>query len=220
MTTSAQELQELRREVEQNTRWNMSLLLTLVTCLVLVILYEYRQFRQLTQPDTIVAIVEERIKENYPEVRAALKKQVVEAAPVLLEKLSRKAVRSVPELRQDLVAYLGRQLAVGLDEATAFSAVEFRETLRENRDLVEQAAEELKEFPDRAEKFIVGLEKRLEKRWDVDFQKQARFVLRTLHGLNAKLERLSKNERLTPEDLLARRIVRIVRAMQEQEFGG
>jgi hypothetical protein len=180
--------------------------------------YQYYRFTQVSSPEAIVSLAEEQIKENYQEIRVDLQEQLVSSAPELAETISEKAVKKLPEARKDLMQFLGRQLAVGLDRATAFSADEFREILRENRDLIEKSVTELKEFPDEAKEFVTALEKRLEKRWDVDVQKQARFVLKVLHGVNAKLERLNSNEKLTPEEMIERRIVRIIRAMQEQEL--
>lgn len=214
---TGQERADLRQALERSARWNMGLAVTFVVLAVAFVVYQYLEFRRLTRPENLVAMAEDQIRDRYPEVRDTVKERLVEAAPEMAERLSRAAVRSIPEARQELVGFLGRQLAVGLDEATAFSAREFEDILRDNRDLVEEAADELKEFPDRAEKFIVNLEKRLERRWEVDVQKEARFVLKAYRGFNAKLERLGEGDRLDAEDLLARRIVRILRAMQQQQ---
>lgn len=217
MATTEQDRDRLRHDLERTAWWNMFLAVAFVVLAIAFIIYEYGEFQRLTRPENIVALAEGRIRDRYPEVRAALKERLVKAAPEMADRLSRQAVRSIPEAREELVAFLGRQLAVGLDEATAFSALEFEDILRDNRDLVEAAAEELKQFPDRAETFIVSLEKRLERRWEVDVQKEARFILKAFRGFNAKLERLSAGDRLTAEDLLARRIVRILRALQEEQ---
>ncbi len=219
MTPATEDRTQLRQDVDRNVRWNLILLVAVVVLGILLISFEYYQFTRLIQPANIVSMAEAQIEANYPEYRAKLKERLIAAAPELAETISHRAVRSVSDAREELVQYLGRQMAIGLDDATAFSAEEFRAILRENRDLVEQAVEELKLFPEQAERFITDLEGRLEKRWDVDFRKEARFVVRALHGFNAKLDHLSSGRRLTPEDLLLRQIVRIVRAMQKEVTG-
>lgn len=217
MTHEAQDRAQLQQSIDRNVQTNMILMAVFAVLTFSLIGYQYYRFTQVSSPEAIVSLAEEQIKENYQEIRADLQEQLVSSAPEVAEAISEKAVKKLPEARKDLVRFLGRQLAVGLDRATAFSADEFREILRENRDLIEKAVTELKEFPDEAKEFVTALEKRLEKRWDVDVQKQARFVLKVVRGVNAKLERLNSNEKLTPEEMIERRIVRIIRAMQEQE---
>jgi hypothetical protein len=217
MTNQAQDHTQLQQSVDRNVRTNMILMAVFALLTFSFIGYQYYRFTQVSSPEVIVSVAEEQIKEHYHEIREDLKEQLVSSAPELAETISERAVKELPEARKDLVQFLGRQLAVGLDRATAFSADEFREILRENRDLIEKAVTELKEFPDEAKEFVTAMEKRLEKRWDVDVRKQARFVLKVVRGVNAKLERLNSNENLTPEEMIERRIVRIIRAMQEQE---
>lgn len=218
--TTEQELVQLRQAVRQNSAWTLGLLIAFIALTAWFLTYQYLNYRRMMQPENLVAMAEKQIEENYPAVREAAKERIIESAPDLAKKLSRKAVASVPEARERLVKFLGRQMAGGLDEATELSAEQFRQLLRENRDLVKEGIEELKKTPARAERFVLNLETRLEKRWDTDIRKDARFLLTTHRALNAKLDRLANAETLAPDELLARRILRIVRAIQVRELGG
>lgn len=219
MSASDHDLTQLENDVEWNTRLTTGLVTLFIVVIGVFALLTYRRYVYMTQPEVIVATAEEAITANFPEARAALKKEIIKAAPTIADKLSQVAVANVPEAREQLVVFLDRQLDKGLDKVTEISADRFRKALQDNREMVLKGIEELKEVPEETEQFVIDLEKRLEKSLGADMEKQAYQALSFLRDFNDKLSRLAEGTGLEPEELLEQQIVRLLRTMQ-QNFTG
>lgn len=125
-------------------------------------------------------------------------------------------VASSPEVRQWLERTTARQLEYGLDEVTDLSAEQFRAFLQAHHDPIERAFEQLEDAPDKTRELVEDLEQGLDKQLGADLHEQARTALGLLRQLNVKLERLSSDAALEPRELLERRIVRILRTLEEE----
>lgn len=216
--TRIREQEELRLAVRANSRWALALLTAFVVQASCFLTYAYVEYRRAVRPKNMVDLAEARLKAHYPELRAALKNEVIRNAPRIAEKLSDEAVASAPEARKRLEHYLDRQLDEGFGRVTDLSAEQFRELLRDNRGLVLRGYRELEALPQEVEQFTLDLENQIDRKLGTDLRKQARFALSIHHAMNEKLERLERGYDLEPHELLERRIVRILRTIQLQEF--
>jgi hypothetical protein len=180
--------------------------------------YAYYRVNTAMEPENLADRVEVAIQENYPEMREQMIAQVKQDAPEIAAQVSQELVGAVPAGREELEELTQRQIALGLDQATEFSAEQFRQVLRDNREEFVQVFEAIEDAPDDVRQLVLNTEEDLEASLGVDLQKQARSALRVHRQLNDKLEHLARpNVQLSPRELLERRIVRILRTIQLRE---
>lgn len=195
------------------TTW---LLVLLVIEMIGMACYTYVDVQRRIQPASLVDEAEKTIRRNYPEIRKRIQGHVQGNAPAIAEQISDEVVASSPEIRRWLERTTARQLKYGLNEATDFSAEQFRVFLQEHRDQIEQAFEQLEDTPEQTRQLLFELEGQLDKQLGADVQEQARTALGLHRQLNVKLERLSSDSALEPKELLERHIVRILWTLEEQ----
>ena len=180
-------------------------------------LYGYYRVQTALAPENLADRAEEAIRANYPEFRKEIVTQVKSESPQIAEQVSQQILASTPEARQELEQFTARQIEIGLDQATELSADQFRDVLRENHDQVVKIFEAIEDAPEEAHELVLETEASIEKQLGVDLQRQAREALHAHRQLNEKLARLAgSQENLSSKELLERRIVRILRTMQEQ----
>lgn len=214
---SDRSLDDLERAVRFNTRLTTALLALFVLLLAGAGGYAWWRASRLLEPEHLVQTAEDEIQENYPEIRAELKKAIVQNAPEIAEELSRRGRRSVPEARRLLEGYAERKIDAGLEQATAFSAGQFRELLRDNRELILAAYGELGEASPEQRRAVARLERELGESLGASIRKDARLVLGFLYLMLDKLQALDRGEEaLTPRERAERRIVRLLRAMEKR----
>jgi hypothetical protein len=201
---------------------------TLSACLagVLVIeilgigIYANYRIRRFLDPNHLADRAEAALRENYPEFRKELITQVRKQAPELAEEVSHEILAAAPDAREQLERLTQRQIQNGLAEATHLSAEQFRVILNENRDTVIKAFDQIEAAPEEAERLVLQTEARIDKTLGIDLRNQARQALRFHRQLNDKLEHLlNKNDTLTSQELLERRIVRILKAIEIENLG-
>lgn len=181
--------------------------------------YTYLRIQTALEPENLAERVETAIRENYPEFREELVIHVQEEAPAIAQQVSEEMIAAAPDARQELEQLTARQIEIGLDSATDLSADAFREMLQENHDEILEIFEAIEEAPDEAHQLAVETENNIEQQFGVDIERQAKAALRTHRKLNQKLERLSQaDETLSAKELIERRIVRILRTMQEKHL--
>jgi hypothetical protein len=183
-------------------------------------LYTYYDVKQEMSPKQLADTIEETVRRRYPAMREQMVRDLKQNAPRIAEQASNKLVESAPQMRQWLERATARQLEYGLDEGTQLSAEQFRVFLRDNHDQVEQALVQLEQAPDKARKLVQDLESELDKQYGLDVRKDAKQALKLHRALNDKLERLNSDAPLEPKELLERRIVRILRTLQQQQMKG
>jgi len=212
-------LETIERAVRFNSRLTTALLLLLVALVVGTGAFAYWKIRPFLYPETLVTRAEQQIEARYPEVKAELKKAVAEKGPEVARKLSQRARGGIPETRARIERYLDRKMDTGLDRASALSAKQFQQFLRDNRPLLKEGFTELRETTGETRKFVAELEKRAEKSFGTDLQTQARRVLDFLRSFRSRLERFAQEpSSLPPAGQVEYQIVRLLRALQlEQE---
>jgi hypothetical protein len=194
-----------------------SLAVILVAEILGISAYAYYRVTHALDPQNLADRIELAIRENYPEVRKELVEQVKLKSPEIAEQVSQELMASAPEARQELEEFTARQLDVGIEKITEISAEQFRKLLQQNREEIIAAFDKVEAAPEEAERIVLETEKSIEEQLGVDIQNQARSVLTVHRELNDKLQRLTDSSAsLRSRELLERRIVRILRTMQEQ----
>lgn len=190
----------------------------LLSELLIFTTYSYYQAERWLDPAYLGDQIESAVRENYPELRVNLIAQVEAKSPEIAERISQQLVATTPEARQQLERLTSRQLDAGLDQITQISREQFREMLRRNHDAIVAALEQIEQAPDEARRFVLKTEASLEDQMGIDLQRQARTALALHRDLNNKLERLQQPDAaLDSKELLERRIVRLLRTIQERE---
>jgi hypothetical protein len=188
----------------------------LVVELLIVGLVAYHDLQVALAPERLADRAETAIRENYPEFRQELIQQVHAQSPAIAQRVSRRLTATAPEARQWLEDFTAQQLRAGLDEASDFSAEQFRQLLRENRETLIQVFKKVEAAPEEARELVLNMEKNIEQEFGVDLQKQAQAAFAVHERLNDKLARLNDTEAaLEPQELLERRMVRILKTMQD-----
>jgi hypothetical protein len=188
----------------------------LVAEILIVGLVAYTRVNAALDPERLADRAEAAIRENYPELRKELVAQVHAKSPAIAQRVSRNLTASAPEARQWLEDFTAQQLKAGLDEAGDLSAEQFRKLLRDNREAVIEVFEKVEAAPDEARRLVLEMEENVENEFGIDVQKQAKEALAVHIRLNDKLARLNDPDAtLEPQELLERRMVRILKTMQD-----
>jgi hypothetical protein len=197
----------------------LSAILTLVLTVEVVSMgwYGYDRIQTALEPENLADRIEDILRSHYPEVRQELVAQVQNEAPTIANQVSEEILRSTPDARVHLELFTARQLEQGLDQVTELSAEQFRDLLHSNRDRIENAFVQLEQAPAEAREIVLDAEASIEEQLGVDLRDQARQGLELYRQFNDKLDRLSTpGVELDRQEMLERRMVRIMRALGEQ----
>lgn len=219
-STNVPRTAKIPKKIEFQSYLAAGLALLLVLELAGIGWYTYNRVQTLVQPENLGDRVEEAVRENYPEFRSSLVVRVKENAPELAQQVSKEILAAVPDARVDLERFAARQLSVGLDNATELSADRFAKVLEDNRERLVEVFETIDDAPEEAHRLMLETEADIESQLGVDIQRQARIALQRLDQLNAKLDRLADSpDDLSAKEQLERRIVRVLRALQQADDG-
>jgi hypothetical protein len=216
MTPADANLLELERAVKQTTRWTTYLTVLFIVLVAGTLTYALWRAKRLTDPDALADQAENYIQSNYPEWKDQVRKELVQQAPVLAQKITHGTVTSAPRVRQQVEQYLDERVAASLARGSAVSERQFRALLQKERPRIQEGFNELRKSPPEVERFTAELEKSVDRQLGADIREQARRVLESLRHLNDKLVALGTDKNLNEPDRLERRIVRILRAYQDQ----
>jgi hypothetical protein len=207
---------DLERAARRAAAWTTGLLVLFVVLVAATFTLGYVQARKALDPDRLVDEGEKRIVSQYPQWREELKQELARTVPEAADRVLKQSEASLPRSRERVERYLDREVQEGLARAAAVTEADFRRFVRANRDYVRQGFADLRQVPYRVEPFAAGLEERLDKQFGVTLRQEAGVVLQALGRLNAKLEKLGRNGHLSPSEQVERRIVRTLRALQQE----
>jgi hypothetical protein len=216
MTPNDAQLLELERAVKQTTRWTTGLMVLFLVLVAGTLAYAGWRARKLTDPDALAEAAENYLQANYPQWKEEIRKELVEQAPQLAERITHSTVTSAPRVREHVERYLDERVAASLARGTSLSERQFRDFLRANRAEIREGFKDVQRAPQETEQFTAGLEKSVDRQLGGDIREQARRVLESLRQLNDKLAALGADKNLSEADQLERRIVRVLRAYQDQ----
>lgn len=186
--------------------------------LVAISTYTYTEVQSRLKPKNLVDEAQKAIVNNYPEIREKLTEEVKAQSPVIAKTLSEKAIATAPEVRQWAENATRRQLNYTLDEATKLSTEEFRDLLQANRERIKKAFVQIEEAPEETKEYALGLESSIDEYLGINLKNQTENALQLQRRLNDKLERLASDAPLEPKELLEKRIVRILKTLEEERL--
>jgi len=166
-------------------------------------------------PKEMVAAGEQAVADTYPGFKAEVIARVEANSPEFADYLGESAVASIPDLRAWLASLAEQKIDAGTEKAMDLATEKFEAFVLENRPLFQKAFTGLDQAPDEAEELVLSLETKYEETFGADAEAQAEATLEAVKRLNARLEKLSDGGALKPQDLIERRIIRIVRAMAQ-----
>ncbi|QDU62369.1 hypothetical protein Pan216_32360 [Planctomycetes bacterium Pan216] len=169
----------------------------------------------LAEKDAYRALDEALTTENE-DLKEEIKEGVENAAPKVAQVVSEQIKEEIPALRQQLERVIARQSERGMEQVRAYSAEQFRELVRNNKAWFKEQIETVRNLPDDTKEYVLKLEADVEKRLNIDLEKQAKQITSTQRMLNDHLERLQSDAPLEPEEMLERRMIEILRAYQVQ----
>jgi len=205
-------------EQKLHTRAKTTFLLSGLWLLVLVVFVSHSiyKYNQLTDEEELVNKAVEAIKKDYPEFRKQLVSDVQTSAPKYAENMSQSLIKAAPDVRQEAEQFVSRQINTGSDRLIALSSEEFNEYVANNRDMFEQWLTRLDESPEDVEQISEEMNQQIEELVGKDVQKQLDMLLAAHEKLNERLGRIERNAGLSPTELIERRIVRILKALQQK----
>ena len=216
MTPTDPHLPELERAVKQTTRWTTGLLVLFIVLAAGGLAYAGWRAKRLTDPDALAEAAEDYLQSNYPQWKEQVRKELVQQAPVLAQRITHDTVTSAPRVRRQVERYLDERVATDLARGSAVTERQFRAFLRANRAQIKEGLKDLRGSPQETERFTAEMEKSADRQLGGDIREQARRVLESLRQLNDKLAALGADQGLSEPDRLERRIVRILRAYQDR----
>lgn len=170
------------------------------------------------QPPHLIKRLEKAVIASYPELKTTWLQETKERAPRVAQQWSHQIMARAPQARERLEAITRSRMEVGIDNAVEFSAEEFRQWLRDNHDAIEDVFQQVEQAPHDTRLLVLDTEASLEEQLGLDLRDQARLTLDLYRLLNDKLEQLTRPQsKLTHQEQLERRALRIVRALTHAE---
>lgn len=175
--------------------------------------YGYEKIKEVSTPKVLVDAAETYVMDALPKARAALETRINENADDWAADISKQVQDNVPDVRRKLEDFIAAKSAEKIDEFQLLSAKQFRSFVETNQALLNDGFRSLKK-PDEAERFVQDLHAAVESQLASDMKTQSEDMLHTLIDLNAKIDVLSKGEKLNHEQALEREILAIARRLQ------
>lgn len=216
--TSSERLEYIKRELARERRHvTGSAVLTLIVGLILLgaitfyFVYGYTELRKLAEPKGLVDYMVVALDDRIPEVRQKLIDETKTNAPKWAEDLSKQALDNIPEGRKRLEQYALEKYDETANEVIHLTDDEFRKFLHANHDKLDKYFKDLAKNPKLAEEDINELARSMDEQLQVDMKLTAKMLLETLMEVNATLQRLRADQKLTPEEQNLRRVVMLGR---------
>lgn len=216
-------LAQLRRDLEAERRktarsTTLAAILGVVALIALGIYFAfgYKMIDETTQPRRLVEVASTLVQDNLPAARQSLQEQVAASAPVWAEGLSQQAQAALPSGREQIETYVLDQVETSLTKGTVLTEDRLRTFLRQNSARLERDIQDLSGTPEQAEKALASIQEALERELQADMLTQSRDFHAALSGAVDKLKRYQEGVGLTPDEQDERRILLLLRALQQQ----
>lgn len=180
--------------------------------------YGYIVISELKDPEPIIALVGQMADTQIPLIRARLESQVDKNATAWAQDASDRAVAFVPTLRKKLEELASEQVDKAIDQINVLGEKEFRRVLDENRDTIKQALQDLEDDKEISDGVLLLLEEELAKELKMNVDALAGTPLVIVSVLNSSGKTLLAGENLTEEQEHERRVLMIVRRLQDVQF--
>jgi hypothetical protein len=193
--------------------------LAILALLTIYFRYGYTEISSLKDPKFIVSLVGNLIDDQIPQARQTLESQVDANAAVWAQQASDQVVAYIPSVREQLEDLASQQVDKAIDQINFMGEKEFRRVLDENRETVTKALKDLEDDHEISEGVLVLLEEELAKELKMDKDALAGTSLVIAGDLNKSAKRLLEGKNLSEEQEHERRVMMIVRRLQNVQFG-
>jgi hypothetical protein len=191
--TAKERLEHAQRELAQlRSRINRSTGLTVMVGIVLLLLlggyfyYGSKLWAEVSEPENLVNLAQQKFDDNIPQARKALEKAVVKESPSWAAALSKQLLDSVPDARKELQKFVVDQIEAQIQETELVTEAEFRKFLKKHRSAINAKFDELKNDKSGklAEASLAEIAMRLEQDMQANFKADAADLLKVLKNLN------------------------------------
>jgi hypothetical protein len=227
-STDSQKLAHIQSTVASlQNRLNREVLITSLLGLVTIVAicgyfyYGYTQINELLQPKTLVNYAGTMAQDKLPELRQQLEAEVEKNAPVWAEELSRQAVSSMPQVREQLEEHIISQVDAMFTQTVTLTEPEMKKFMEEHKTEIARAISELKQ-DDKvlSDESMAEIEKSVSDALGTDMKEQAHEALRTLQEMIAKGTQLRDGQNLNEFDTRLRAVIMILRRFHLRERAG
>jgi len=188
----------------------------LLGLLLTYFLYGKSEISQLIEPEFLVPLIEEQVKQKaLPQLSSAAEKFVDDNAEDLIGKLNQQAIAFVPELRERIETYADEKSDEMLEKSTQITKEKFTKILRENKPALKKVFLELSTSEELSQASLDGLVKLIEAEVQADLKDDAQIILRGLKMLSTKLQKLHNKSGLNPEEGLEREMILNLRGLMK-----
>jgi hypothetical protein len=216
-----QYLRRVRSGLNASATIGLLLGLAVLAALSFYFWYGHKLIAETVDPDRLTRVGQTMLDDKLPEVQSQVQQEIERQAPSWARTVSEQAIAQAPSVRGWLVDYVTQQIEHGLDQVDLLSADQFRQLIRNHRDILERDAQDLATSPELSAERFSELVDMFDKDLGVDLKDKAEVVLGALVTLNEKLEHLAPGQSLTPSDIELRDFLMMVRRLQQaRSLGG
>lgn len=226
-TTEAKRLSEIESTVASlRKRLTREVTLTAIVGIIGLLavcgysIYGYTEINELLQPKMLVTYAASMAEDKLPELRGSLEEEVKKNAPVWAEELSRQAIASVPQVREQLEDHVLSQVDSMFEDTVNLTKPEMQKFMTDHKPEIARAIEDLKKDDHvLSEESITGIENAINETLQTDMKAHAQEALRTLQEMVAKGGQLREGKELSEFDARLREIIMILRRFHLREQG-
>jgi hypothetical protein len=178
--------------------------------------YGHKQFREISDPQTLVNYGVGLLNDHMPEVRASTAAQIRASAPQWAEELSNELVKRMPDGRVEIENQIKTYIDTQFLEAKTITQDTFKKMIADNRAEIDEAVKTILDGKESGA-FVDAFLPVMEKSVGVDLQNNAAEALGSFVDLNERLERLAKGENLTDLEKQQRYVLGLVQRLRLEQ---
>ncbi|RMG39171.1 MAG: hypothetical protein D6725_05730 [Planctomycetota bacterium] len=216
-----QRIEQLNNEIERLSKsLRRGSTATLIVGLVIIALlcgyfaFAYRLIMPRLGPAAVVATAVGFIEQQLPEASSELKRMIDDQADDWARSLSEQLLAKIPDFREQIAELAEKQMAELVASTIQYSEDEIRKVLREHKDTLNRAVEELAASERLSDRTVQELEAMLEQQLKAELEEHSAIVLETVRMLNEKIKKLKEGKNLNKEEKLERRALMLARRLQ------
>jgi len=211
------ELSRYRKKVSTSTNVTIIVGIIILCLLSCYFAFGYSMFKDVLEPEQLVAAVTDVVENQVPVYRKSLQDQIDENASEWAEQLSTQALDYLPELRGQVEDYALEQTRGMVDSLSVMTEDQFRKVVRDNRDVLRISFKELGRNDELSTETLGQLEKALEDQLGTNMREQAAMLLESLAMIDQHLKKLKDGKDLNKEEQVMREGLSIARRLQIEQ---
>ncbi len=213
------QLRSLRRRFRVGGWLAMIVLGAILGYLLFALPLGYGWISEFRNPELIVSVVSQMADQQIPAVRRMAEDQVNQNASVWAEQASEQVLAQVAPMRKQIESLALQKSEEAIAKIDVLGEKKFRELLEQNRETVQTAIEQLKNDEDISEGAVIALQEAVEREFQIGADSQVDALVAIVSDINANMDQLASNEKLTREQKAERRVLTLMRRIHSDRFG-